>query len=392
MQKSLDQKIARILADPSCKDFILADAKDADMAFGLSAPGKSPEHYADEARFRTLAEYRQLMREIVAQGFVDIMLMSASTNELLTIHERLFDNSRVTPAVRANDTTDIWLAGGSGRYGDQPSRPFRTATIDHIQCGKAECSADERRLGADLGLYSVTFNNDVDLDHRTLEAYKAFRIEAESKGFRHFLEVFDPNAAAHPPADVGRFVADHIVRALAGVTSRSRPLFLKIAYHGPAAMEALARYDRSLVVGILGGSAGTTFDAFHMLWEAKKYGARVALYGRKINNAEHQLTFIEHLRAVADDQIEPAEAVKSYHGALQRLGIQPHRSLTDDLQRTETASSYGGKPGAAGKVASPRPAPSVSRQSQSADSPDFSKMTQAEKNQWNLDRWKRIVG
>ncbi|NLF09000.1 MAG: hypothetical protein GX594_13625 [Pirellulaceae bacterium] len=392
MKKTLDIKLARIAADPSCRDFILADAKDADMAFGLSAPGLGPERYAGEARFRTLDEYRQQIRQIVAQGLVDIMLTSAGTNEALAIQERLYDNSRITPAVRANDTTDIWLAGGSGRYGDQPSRPFRTATIDHIQCGKAECSADERRLGADLGLYSVTFNNDVDLDHRTLEAYKAFRIEAESKGFRHFLEVFDPNAAAHPPADVGRFVADHIVRALAGVTSRSRPLFLKIAYHGPAAMEALARYDRSLVVGILGGSAGTTFDAFHMLWEAKKYGARVALYGRKINNAEHQLTFIEHLRAVADDQIEPAEAVKSYHGALQRLGIQPHRSLTDDLQRTETASSYGGKPGAAGKVASPRPAPSVSRQSQSADSPDFSKMTQAEKNQWNLDRWKRIVG
>ena len=27
MQKSLDTKIANILADPSCKDFILADAK-----------------------------------------------------------------------------------------------------------------------------------------------------------------------------------------------------------------------------------------------------------------------------------------------------------------------------------------------------------------------------
>ena len=89
------------------------------------------------------------------------------------------------------------------------------------------------------------------------------------------------------------------------MTSRGRPLFLKIAYHGPAAMEALARYDRSLVVGILGGSAGTTFDAFHMLWEAKKYGARVALYGRKINNAEHQLTFIQYLRAVADDELSP---------------------------------------------------------------------------------------
>ena len=126
------------------------------------------------------------------------------------------------------------------------------------------------------------------------------------------------------------------------MTSRGRPLFLKIVYHGPAAMEALARYDRSLVVGILGGSAGTTFDAFHMLWEAKKYGARVALYGRKINNAEHQLSFIHYLRAVADDQLEPEEAVKAYHGALEKLGIRPQRSLADDLQRTETASSYSG--------------------------------------------------
>jgi hypothetical protein len=393
MEKSLDRKLARILADSSCRDFILADAKDADMAYGLSAPGRSPEHHAGEARFRTLDEYRQLMREIVAQGLVDVMLMSASTSEVLTIHERLFDQSRVTPAVRANDTTDIWLAGAGGQYGQQPSQPFRTATIDHIQCGRAECDTQERRLGADLGLYSVTFNNDVELDRRTLECYKAFRIEAETKGFRHFLEVFDPNAAptrcagAPPPADVGRFVSDQIVRSLAGVTARGRPLFLKIAYHGPAAMEALARYDRSLVVGILGGSAGTTFDAFHMLHEAKKYGARVALYGRKINNAEHQLSFIEHLRAVADDQLEPVEAVKAYHGALQRLGIHPQRPLADDLQRTETASSYGGKP------AVPRKArPSLATAKPSAETPDFSKMSQAEKVQWNLERWKRIVG
>ena len=39
MQKTLDEKLARIVADRNCKDFILADAKDADMAYGLSAPG-----------------------------------------------------------------------------------------------------------------------------------------------------------------------------------------------------------------------------------------------------------------------------------------------------------------------------------------------------------------
>ncbi|MBN2475433.1 MAG: hypothetical protein JXB62_12550 [Pirellulales bacterium] len=388
MDKSLDCKIAHILADPSCGDFVLADAKDADMAFGLSAPGRSPEHHAQEGRFRSLDEYRQLMREIVAQGLVDIMLMSASSNDVLTIQERLFESSRVTPAVRANDTTDIWLAAGTGRYGAQPSQPFRTATIDHIMCGKVECAPGERRLGADLGLYSVTFNNDVDLDHRTLEAYKDFRLEAEAKGFRHFLEVFDPNAAGeHAPKDLPRFINDHIVRALAGVTSRGRPLFLKIAYHGPAAMEALAGYDKSLVVGILGGSAGTTFDAFHMLWEAKKHGARVALYGRKINNAEHQLTFVKHLRAVADDQLGPEEAVRAYHGDLQRLGIQPYRRLEDDLRRTDTASSYSGSTRRPAAAATPS-----SRLGRSADEPDFGKMTPAEKAQWNLERWKRILG
>ncbi len=123
------------------------------------------------------------------------------------------------------------------------------------------------------------------------------------------------------------------------MTSRGRPLFLKIVYHGPAAMEALARYDRSLVVGILGGSAGTTFDAFHMLWEAKKYGARVALYGRKINNAEHQLSFIHYLRAVADDQLEPAEAVKAYHGALRSSASGRTARWPRTSQQTETASS-----------------------------------------------------
>lgn len=391
MQKSLDRKLANILADSSCRDFILADAKDADMAFGLAAPGHSPEHYASEAHFRTLDEYRQLMREIVAQGLVDIMLMSASSNEVLAINERLFDNSHVTPAVRANDTTDIWLASGSGRYGKQPSQPFRSATIDHIQCGKAQCEDSERNLGANLGLYSVTFNNDVDLDHRSLEAYKAFRIEAEIKGFRHFLEVFDPNACENPPADLARFINDHIVRTLAGVTSRGRPTFLKIVYHGPAAMEALARYDRSLVVGILGGGAGTTFDAFHMLWEAKKYGAKVALYGRKINNAEHQLSFIQFLRAVADDQLKPEEAVKAYHGALQKLGIKPQRSLADDLQKTDTATSYSGSATQTRKKATVATAAGT-KSWQPASMPDFTKMTQAEKVQWNLDRWKRIVG
>ena len=76
-----------------------------------------------------------------------------------------------------------------------------------------------------------------------------------------------------------------------------------MVYHGPKAMEELVHYDPHLVVGILGGSAGTTYDAFKLLSEAKKYGARVALFGRKINNAENQLAFIRFLRLIADGEI-----------------------------------------------------------------------------------------
>ena len=98
MSKTLDEKLAAIHADPhGSKAFILADAKDADMAFGMAAPGASPEHA--DGGFRSLADYRDHMRANVRQGLLDIMLMSVSTNEVLTIRERLFDASPVTPAT-----------------------------------------------------------------------------------------------------------------------------------------------------------------------------------------------------------------------------------------------------------------------------------------------------
>src|SRR5438128_4716485 len=104
VEKSLDCKLQRIHADPrGCKDFILADAKDADMALAIGAPGKSPEAHSGELRYRSLSEFREIIQQIVEQGLVDIMLMSASTSEALTLHKRIFDKSAVTPAARAND-------------------------------------------------------------------------------------------------------------------------------------------------------------------------------------------------------------------------------------------------------------------------------------------------
>jgi len=356
--KSLDTHLAAIKANPACRNFILADAKDADMAFGVRSPGPrtyisargerparfSPEIWTrGEFGYRNLPEFLDIIREVVRQGAVDIMLMSAYVNEQLTIKESLFKDSRVTPAARANDTTDVW-AVRHGCYTREPAQPFRTATIDQIQCGQIECDRKTEEFpGANLGLYSVTFVNELEQDRETLTAFKAFREEAERKKFRYFLEVFDPNVDSGVPREkLGEFINDNILRNLAGVPESGRPLFLKIVYHGPRAMEELAQYDPNLVVGILGGSAGTTYDAFRLIHDAQKYGARVALFGRKINNAEHQLAFIEMLRLITDGKLSPDEAVRAYHGVLQAKKIQPKLPLEKDLELTDQAMSYDG--------------------------------------------------
>ena len=431
--KSLATKLSEVKANRASRAFILADAKDADMAFGVRAPGPrgylartgsrpaqfSPEVWSrDEFGYRNLPEFLDIIREVVHQGLVDIMLMSAYVNEQLTIKEGLFKNSHVTPAARANDTTDVWAAR-HGCYTREPSQPFRSATIDHIQCGEVECDrSGDQFPGTNLGLYSVTFVNELEQDREALLWYKEFREEAERKGFHHFLEVFDPNVASGiAPEKLGEFINDNILRTLAGVPEAGRPDFLKIVYHGPKAMEELAQYDPHLVVGILGGSAGTTYDAFKLIHDAQKYGARVALFGRKINNAEHQLAFIEMLRLITDGKISPEEAVRAYHGVLQGKGIKPHRALVDDLQITDQAMSYDGsatkrasvtvpakpegvgKPVGGGEVkGAPRAAegkkvaPVTDWPKRADGSPDFGKMNSAQRRAFDQARLKRIYG
>ena len=86
----------------------------------------------------------------------------------------------------------------------------------------------------DLGLYSITFTNDIEADHTSLEAFTDFRDDAEENGFSYFLEVFNPNVdRGLTPETMPQFVNDAIVRCLAGLTEAERPKFLKIAYNGP---------------------------------------------------------------------------------------------------------------------------------------------------------------
>jgi hypothetical protein len=197
MIKSLDTKIAEIRANPSgSKAFIIADAKDADMAFGIGAPGPRRNSKINEydSSWKSLEDYRAQIRDVVRQGIVDIMLLSASNLETLAIEERLFENSAVTPAARANDTSDVWAVRG-GKYPGEASRSFRTATIDHIMYGSIDPKPNEKVTGADLGLYSITFTNNLDEEHHALRDFKNSGSRRNARDFAIFWRCSIPTSS-----------------------------------------------------------------------------------------------------------------------------------------------------------------------------------------------------
>ncbi len=154
-------------------------------------------------------------------------------------------------------------------------------------------------------------------------------------------------------------------------------------------MEELAQYDPNLIVGILGGSAGTTYDAFKLIHDAQKYGARVALFGRKINNAEHQLAFVEMLRLITDGKVTPEEAVRAYHGVLQAKNIKPKLPLEKDLELTDQAMSYDSASRTRSTVTvqnNPVARPQANWPVLPSGAPDFSKMNSQERRAYDLHR------
>lgn len=320
----LDEKLKRIRSGAYRPgDFIIADAKDGDMGPSIKSCGPHRNADGSSERFRTRPEFLDQVQGIIEQDIVDIMLTSVSNLEALN-DRGVYTTSRVTPAIRANDTTDIWVFRGAN-YVTHPSRPFRTADL-----------AVARRLGCDLGLYSITFNNDIDWDCAALDRFAEFRADAQAHDFRYFLEVFNPNVESGLSAeDLPGYVNDAIMRCLAGLSRAERPEFLKMTYNGPAALEEMAGYDPSLTVGILGGGAGTTRDCLELIAQIERYGARVALFGRKINLADDPQEMVRMMRAVAAREIGSEEAVRAYHGSLQDRGIKPIRPLEDDIQLTE---------------------------------------------------------
>lgn len=317
--KTLDQKLVSLAADDASTDFIICYAADPDMGGGLRptvAQGIDPKAWRDQ------------MVAMVEKGDIDILLASVSTMDDLARDRKVFDNSPVTAAIRANDTTDIWHVRG-GSYATQPSRPFATTTVREAMYGTLT-PADGQAVDVPLGLWSITFNNDLDADERSLLRYRDFRQEAASEGFRHFVEVFNPNVDAGLDGPVGDYVNDCIARMLAGVPRASQPDFLKVVYNGPQALEDLVA-GLDIPVGVLGGPPSTANDAFTLVQKVKQHGGRVALFGRRIKVADDPVAFTELLRAVAENQILPDDACREYHSRMDAAGITPSKSLEDDL-------------------------------------------------------------
>ena len=325
--KILDTKLKNIRSGnykPS--DFIIADAKDADMGGGRRAPGFIREDNGKlTEKPASYESYLNKMKEMTKSQMVDVMLMSMTSAERL-VNQNIFNNSPVTPAVRLNDTSCIWGLLRHGEYDTHQSRPFATTQLRHA------------KNFVDLGLYSMTFNKDVDRDVYMLNEYRNFRDNAEKIGMRHFLEVFNSAVINLSIEEMGQYVNDCILKTLAGQISKEKPLFLKIAYNGPKAMEELASYDPgNLVIGILGGGKGTSRDCFELLKQACKYGARVALFGRKVNLSENQLIIIETMRNVIENDLESNDAVKLYHDKLLKENIKPDRDISKDNELTDPA-------------------------------------------------------
>ena len=317
--KTLDAKLERLAATEPSDDFIICYAADPDMGGGLRptvGQGVSP------------AAWRDQMAEMVERGDIDILLASVSTMDDLARTRHLFDDSPVTPAIRANDTTDIWHVRG-GSYPTHASRPFATTTVSEAMYGTLHPASDQQ-VDVPLGLWSITFNNDIDADERSLLRYREFRREAAEHGFRHFVEVFNPNVEAGIDGPVSDYVNDCIARMLAGVPASSGPEFLKVVYNGPQALEDLVA-GLSIPVGVLGGPPSTANDAFTLLQRVKRHGGRVALFGRRIKVADDPIIFAEMLRAVADTDLDPGDATREYHARLAAAGVTPGRSLEDDL-------------------------------------------------------------
>jgi hypothetical protein len=148
----------------------------------------------------------------------------------------------------------------------EPSVPFQTVPLGETGWCDSLIRTATGTCCVTAGLYSITLNNKVAADHRTMSAYLTFAREVgKTENFHHILEVFPPNVKI-PDMDqeeVASYTADSIVRIMNHLTRKQRPLLIKTQY-----LSALPCLQGRLHVNICPRSVelGMPNDTFLLLW------------------------------------------------------------------------------------------------------------------------------
>jgi len=320
----MGDRVFEKLNDPAGlhKSPLLVFAGDALAAGGLRGLGRVFEK--GRARPRRQAEFLQLCRDLTADGAIDGCLLTPADAEQLAVEEGLFRSTPITPLVRLNAETSIWNPR-HGQYQHQRAQPFTTVSFGAEWPETAYCTTSTNttlsgglECHVRLGLYSITLNNDVEADRRTLLAYLEFaRSVAEHPQFEHFLEVFLPNVNL-PGMDNekrGQYVADSIVRTLSWLQKHQRPRFIKTAYTTAATWKELCDFDPTLIIGALGGARVSARKTMELAHNVATNGGRAILFGRSIFDDENPRAMCRALRAVLDRTASVDEAFLTYQKA-----------------------------------------------------------------------------
>jgi hypothetical protein len=314
-KKHMGNRMYEKLADRNAleKSPIFVFAADHPSGMGIHGLGKADR----EGRHRTHPEFLQLIREVVNDGYIDAIILAPADAELLAREEQLFKEAPVTPVVRMNAETGIW-SPRYGSYQEYPSSPFQTILVDEARYCEALMGTIEH-CNVTTGLYSITLNNDVNADERTLSAYMRFAREVgKVEDFHHILEVFPPNRPIREmdSEQTGGYIADSIVRIMSHLVRSQRPLLIKTAYLHKKIWQELTSFNPELNIGALGGSFKDTITTLQLAHDVVHNGGRAVLFGRSIFLEKDPVEFCRVMRKVVDKEVSPEQALDEYRSAV----------------------------------------------------------------------------
>jgi len=163
-----------------------------------------------------------------------------------------------------------------------PERHHRPYSVWSVRCERESGRIPGANLAFILLLSSTTWTRTEPRCKRSRNFAKKPNEKSSVISWR-----FSTKYAEWIPPKNWRVHHDNILRILAGVTSRAA-VVLKIAYHGPRAMEELAQYDSEPDCRRTGRERGHHLRRVKLIHDARNRGTR-ALFGRKINTPSTSL-------------------------------------------------------------------------------------------------------